>query len=35
MTRVPDSSGEVLAATQQLSHSGLEIPTKKSSQSKV
>jgi len=27
--RVPDTSGEVLVAVQQLSESGLEIPTKK------
>jgi hypothetical protein len=31
-TRVPDASGEVLAAVQQLSQVGLEIPTRKASQ---
>jgi hypothetical protein len=30
-TRVPDASGEVLAAAQQLSQSGLEIPSRKTS----
>jgi hypothetical protein len=30
-TRVPDASGEVLAAAQQLSQSGLEIPSRKAS----
>jgi hypothetical protein len=30
-TRVPDASGEVLAAAQQLSQTGLEIPSKKAS----
>jgi hypothetical protein len=30
---VPDTSGEVLAAAKQLSQSGMEIPTKKASQS--
>ncbi|XP_025791826.1 uncharacterized protein LOC112873010 [Panicum hallii] len=34
-TRVPDSLSEVLTVTQQLSQSGLEIPTKKANQSKV
>jgi hypothetical protein len=31
-TRVPDALGEVLAAAQQLSQAGLEIPTRKASQ---
>jgi hypothetical protein len=31
--RVPDASGEVLAAAQQLSQAGLEIPTRKASKS--
>jgi hypothetical protein len=30
-TRVPDASGEVLAAAQQLSQAGLEIPSRKAS----
>jgi hypothetical protein len=30
-TRVPDASGEVFAAAQQLSEAGLEIPTRKAS----
>jgi hypothetical protein len=34
-SRVPDASGEVLAATQQLSQAELDIPTKKASQSGV
>jgi hypothetical protein len=34
-TRVPDASGEVLAAAQQLSQAGLEIPTRKASQSSI
>jgi hypothetical protein len=34
-TRVPDASGEVLVAVQQLSHSGLEIPSKKASKSSI
>jgi hypothetical protein len=34
-TRVPDASGEVLAAVQQLSQAGLEIPTRKASQSSI
>jgi hypothetical protein len=34
-TRAPDASGEVLAATQQLSQAGLEIPTKKASRSSI
>jgi hypothetical protein len=34
-TRVPDASGEVLAAVQQLSQSGLEIPSKKASKSSI
>jgi hypothetical protein len=34
-TRVPDASGEVLAAAQQLSQSGLEIPSKKASKSSI
>jgi hypothetical protein len=34
-TRVPDASGEVLAAAQQLSQAGLKIPTRKASQSSV
>jgi hypothetical protein len=34
-TRVPDASGEVLAAVQQLSHAGLEIPTRKASKSSI
>jgi hypothetical protein len=32
---VPDASGEVLAAAQQLSQVGMEIPTKKASQSSI
>jgi hypothetical protein len=32
---VPDTSGEVLAAAQQLSQAGLEIPTRKASQSSI
>jgi hypothetical protein len=32
---VPDASGEVLAATQQLSQAGLEIPTRKASKSSI
>jgi hypothetical protein len=34
-TRVPDASREVLAATQQLSQAGLEIPTRKASKSSI
>jgi hypothetical protein len=34
-TRVPDASGEVLAAAQQLSQSELEIPSKKASKSSI
>jgi hypothetical protein len=34
-TRVPDASGEVLAAAQQFSQSGLEIPSKKASKSSI
>jgi hypothetical protein len=34
-TRVPDALGEVLAAAQQLSQAGLEIPTSKASQSSI
>jgi hypothetical protein len=34
-TRVLDASGEVLAATQQLSQAGLEIPTRKASKSSI
>jgi hypothetical protein len=34
-TRVPDASGEVLAAAQQLSQAGLEISTRKASQSSI
>jgi hypothetical protein len=34
-TRVPDASGEVLAAMQQLSQSGLEIPSRKASKSSI
>jgi hypothetical protein len=34
-TRVPDASGEVLAAAQQLSQAGLEIPTRKASESSI
>jgi hypothetical protein len=34
-TRVPDASGEVLAAAQQLSHVRLEIPTRKASKSSI
>jgi hypothetical protein len=34
-TRVPDASGEVLAAAQQLSQSGLEIPSRKASKSSI
>jgi hypothetical protein len=34
-TRVPDASGEVFAAAQQLSQSGLEIPSKKASKSSI
>jgi hypothetical protein len=33
--RVPDASGEVLAAVQQLSQVGLEIPTRKASKSSI
>jgi len=33
-SRVPDTTGEVLASAQQLSESGMEIPTKKSGQIK-
>jgi hypothetical protein len=32
---VPNASGEVLAAAQQLSQSGLEIPSKKASKSNI
>jgi hypothetical protein len=32
---VPDASGEVLTAAQQLSQVGLEIPTRKASQSSI
>jgi hypothetical protein len=32
---VPDASGEVLAAVQQLSQAGLEIPTRKASKSSI
>jgi hypothetical protein len=32
---VPDASGEVLAAAQQLSQSGLEIPSRKASKSSI
>jgi hypothetical protein len=34
-THVPDASGEVLVAAQQLSQAGLEIPTRKASQSSI
>jgi hypothetical protein len=34
-TRVPDASGEVLAAAQQLSQSGLETPSRKASKSSI
>jgi hypothetical protein len=34
-TRVPDASGEVLAAAQQLSQSRLEIPSRKASKSSI
>jgi hypothetical protein len=34
-TRVPDASGEVLAVVQQLSQAGLEIPTRKASNSSI
>jgi hypothetical protein len=34
-TRVPDASGEVLAAAQQLSQAWLEIPTRKASKSSI
>jgi hypothetical protein len=34
-TRVPDASGEVLAAAQQLSQAGLEIPSRKASKSSI
>jgi hypothetical protein len=34
-THVPDASGEVLAAAQQLSQSGLEIPSRKASKSSI
>jgi hypothetical protein len=34
-TRVPDASGEVLATAQQLSQSGLEIPSRKASKSSI
>jgi hypothetical protein len=34
-TRVPDTSGEVLAAAQQLSQAGLKILTRKASQSSI
>jgi hypothetical protein len=34
-TRVLDASGEVLAAAQQLSQAGLEIPTRKASKSSI
>jgi hypothetical protein len=33
--RVPDVSGEVLAAAQQLSQAGLEIPSRKASKSSI
>jgi hypothetical protein len=32
---VPDASGEVLVASQQLSQAGLEIPTRKASKSSI
>jgi hypothetical protein len=32
---VPDASGEVLAAAQQISQSGLEIPSRKASKSSI
>jgi hypothetical protein len=32
---VPDASGEVLAAAQQLSQAGLEIPSRKTSKSSI
>jgi hypothetical protein len=34
-TRVPDASGEVLVAAQQLSQAGLEIPSRKASKSSI
>jgi hypothetical protein len=34
-TRVPDASGEVLTAAQQLSQAGLEIPSRKASKSSI
>jgi hypothetical protein len=34
-TRVPDASGEVLTAAQQLSQSGLEIPSRKANKSTI
>jgi hypothetical protein len=34
-TRVPDASGEVLAAAQQLSQARLEIPSRKASKSSI
>jgi hypothetical protein len=34
-THMPDASGEVLAAAQQLSQAGLEIPTRKASKSSI
>jgi hypothetical protein len=34
-TRVPDASGEVLTAAQQLSQAGLEIPTRKANKSSI
>jgi hypothetical protein len=34
-TRVPDALGEVLASAQQLSHAGLEIPSRKASKSSI
>jgi hypothetical protein len=34
-TRVPDASGEVLAAAEQLSQAGLEIPSRKASKSSI
>jgi hypothetical protein len=34
-TRVPDASGEVLTAVQQLSQAGLEIPTRKAIKSSI
>jgi hypothetical protein len=34
-TRVPDASGEVLVAAQQLSQTGLEIPSKKANKSSI